>query len=174
MSYNFRVVSLTYCCLTQVGVTSMTGSLCQRYSFVSFWLQWIEFRTLSSTSCLSWTRVLALHSPLEMLASGFGSIKPFSTKRGHSNQAITTPSHCTGISWSLATTRQEGWGLSPGHHSNTSSSARCRIWCPRSMDALYAYRVSSPKMNSFVILVMNTHTHIFNDRHPLGHCHIVK
>jgi hypothetical protein len=41
-----------------------------------------------------------------------------------------------------------GWpGPHPRSYSNTSSSARCSIWRFRSTDALYACRISSPKMN---------------------------
>jgi hypothetical protein len=37
----------------------------------------------------------------------------------HCNQAITIPSHCARITWSLATTRTEGCGPVPGLHSDT-------------------------------------------------------
>lgn len=62
----------------------------------------------------------------------FHFTRPFSTLRGLSSWAIDTPSHCVGINWSLATTRLEGRGPALGLHSNTSSSARHRIWCHRS------------------------------------------
>jgi hypothetical protein len=42
-----------------------------------------------------------------------------------------------------------------GLHSHISSSPRHSIWHLRSTDALYACRISSPKMNSFVIFGMN-------------------
>lgn len=47
--------------------------------------------------------------------------------RGLPSRAITTSSHCTGITWSLAPTRLEGWGPTQGLHSDTYSSTRHRL-----------------------------------------------
>jgi hypothetical protein len=66
----------------------------------------------------------------------------------HSEGAIQSSHH-----HSLALCR---YHLIIGLHSHTSSSAKCSIWHPRSTDASYVHRISSPKINSFVILAMCT------------------
>jgi hypothetical protein len=80
---------------------------------------------------------------------------PVYNPRGISNSAITAPSHCAGITWSLATTRLEG---------DNSSSARRSIWRPTSRGASYAPKTSTRKMNSFMILAKNAQ--IFSGRCP--------
>jgi hypothetical protein len=72
----------------------------------------------------------------------------------------------------LAITRLEGRGTASGSRSDTASCARRSFWRPSSTDAPYARRMSSPKMNSFVILVTNTkifsgHRPSVSDRHYL-------
>jgi hypothetical protein len=112
------------------------------------------------------TRVLTMKSPSGRWTSGLGSTRPFSTPRGLSNPAITTPSHCAGIILSLATTNLEDQGPDQGLHSDNFSSVRSSFWRSRCTDALYARRMSSPKMTSFVILATNTQ--IFSGRAPVS------
>jgi hypothetical protein len=134
--------------------TSVTGSQCASGDpFVSFWSRRVAFRTLTGTFRRSQTRVLRERGhPDSVLTCHF------------SDRAIGTPSHCAGI----ATTRLEGWGPVPGLHSDTSSSARCNVWRPRSTAALCARRLSSPNINSFMTLA--TKTQIFSGslsgKHP--------
>jgi hypothetical protein len=49
------------------------------------------------TSQQSWTRVMAILSPLVAAVSGLGSVKSFPTLMVLTNRAITTPLHYAGI-----------------------------------------------------------------------------
>jgi hypothetical protein len=63
-----------------------------------------------------------------------------------------------GITWSLATTKLEGRGPASELHNDTSSDRRS-VWRHISTVVLMARSISSPKMNSLVILVTKTQIH---------------
>jgi hypothetical protein len=108
--------------------------------------------------------VLEIYSLSGRWASELGSTSPLSTRMGLSNRAITTPSHCACIAWSLTTTKLEGQGHTPELRSNSSPTPRRSICRSRSTDVLYVRSMSSPKMNSFVIKATNNR--IFSGRRP--------
>jgi hypothetical protein len=117
MSCNFQVVTQTCGCSTLGGVTSMTGSQCARWNpFMSFCSWQVAFRTLMGSSQQSWNKILP----------------------------ITTPSHCKGYHLITGHCQAGRPGSTPGLRRDTSASARYSVWCPRSTNASYVCRMSSP------------------------------
>jgi hypothetical protein len=162
-SCNFGVMSWTCGCSTLGEVTRVTGSECaRRDSFENFWTRQATFRTLTSTSWRSLTRVQAMWSPLGAWSFRLGSTTPFSTPRALQLEPSllwivqVSPHH-----WPLP-----GWKARapPRGFITIPFAARHSIWRPRYTDASYARMMSRPKMNSLVILVTNTK--IFSGRRP--------